>query len=153
MNNEWAQKYILKCPIYTKLHSSTRKVPVLHRNLSLRDLFSGTEWIVIWSTVHDETAWQFCTPSTHIRESKFFRYLLVREAGCSAFLVHNSTSLQLNNSSTVHTQPPWEEECSPWWESWLHCSHNSTDPRPQICRHPTHPKHQRLLYLADHVLS
>lgn len=55
MDNEWAQKYIPKCSLVTKLYSSTSKVPVLHRNLSLMNLFSGTEWFVIQSTVHDKT--------------------------------------------------------------------------------------------------
>lgn len=130
-NREWAQiqKYITKHCIYIKLYTSTSKVLDSCRNLSLMNLFSGSEQFVTQRAIHDKTLFH----SLHTRETANFSYIcLVREASRSP-LLHDSTSQlkHLYKPSTVCTQAPEGEEYSPWWEPWLHGCHGETDSRPQ----------------------
>lgn len=112
------------------------------------NLFSGTEWFVIQNTVHDRTP---LSPYTSER-ANFSDSCLAREA-VHHFWYMTQHLFSQTIPTTVHTQPPWGEEGSQWWEPWLHSSHNETDPRAQIHVHPTHPNCWRFLYLADNVPS
>lgn len=70
-NREWAQiqKYITKHCIYIKLYTSTSKVLDSCRNLSLMNLFSGSEQFVIQRAIHDKTP--FHSLHTHERQKIF----------------------------------------------------------------------------------